>query len=98
MQSLTEAISLLRKVGYNEDFTIDELRRLDRRAFKKAYDVDLVYRFDVDSDPTDQSAIYAISSKDNKRRGLLVNGYGVYSDMGIDHLLDDSEHDCSPLH
>lgn len=38
-----------------------------------------VYRYEGISDPTDNSVVYAIESKDG-HKGLLVDAYGAYSD------------------
>jgi hypothetical protein len=42
--------------------------------------VDQVYRFDVMTDPGDQSVLYALHSKKTGAKGLIVNGYGIYSE------------------
>jgi hypothetical protein len=39
-----------------------------------------VYRFEGESDPSDEAILYAISSEKHGLKGLLVNGYGVSSD------------------
>ena len=44
------------------------------------FDIDKSFRFDVDENPSDQAMLYAISSEMHNIKGLLVNGYGIYSD------------------
>jgi len=38
-----------------------------------------VYRYEGDSDPADEAVVYAIESKTGVK-GILVTGYGIYSD------------------
>jgi hypothetical protein len=42
----------------------------------------------VDEDPSDQAMLYAISSTMHNIKGLLVNGYGIYSDDLSNEMLD----------
>ena len=91
MQSLSDAIAQLRRQGYLQDFTLEELHHIDPKKFHDQFIVDQTFRFDEWSDPEDQSAIYAISSRDGKRHGLLINGYGVYSEPFVGDLLDQIE-------
>lgn len=42
--------------------------------------IDEKHRFQEMSDVDNESVLYAISSKDGKLKGLLVNAYGIYTD------------------
>jgi len=53
--------------------------------------IDQTYRFDELSDPEEQSAVYAISSRDGKRHGLLINGHGLYFDSLLTKFLEQVE-------
>lgn len=83
-RGLAETINALRAKGYTEDFNLprenlnqdSSLLRIEDEEFV----VDQVYRFDVMSDPGDQSVLYAIRSIKSGRKGVLVNGFGVYSE------------------
>jgi hypothetical protein len=44
------------------------------------FEIDAIFRFDGITDPDDESVIYAISSEKFNTKGLLVNGYGLYSE------------------
>ncbi|MBC7606415.1 MAG: hypothetical protein H7199_05620 [Burkholderiales bacterium] len=46
------------------------------------------FRFDVNEEPSDQAVLYAISSVDRLVRGILVNGYGIYSEDSTNEILD----------
>jgi hypothetical protein len=85
--SLAETIKALRAEGYTLDFNLSEsdLSRLERSVRKDDDDfvIDQVHRFDVMTDPSDQSVLYAIHSTKTGAKGLLVNGYGIYSDSSV---------------
>src|SRR5690606_23903613 len=82
-ENLVEAIEGLRKQGYTEDFNLlqdcIECRRRDFRLFHHEFHIDKYFRFDNQTDPGDESIIYAISSQDGSHKGILINGYGIFS-------------------
>lgn len=90
--TLSNAINTLKAQGYTLDFNLEKngiicsegIHRLSPSQFE----IDKSFRFDVNEDPSDQSVLYAISSHDHKIKGLLVNGYGVYSDELANELLE----------
>jgi hypothetical protein len=90
--SLTEAINGLRKEGYTEDFNLQqqciECREGQYKIFHDEFVVDKYFRFDVSSDPSDQSIIYAISSEKYGLKGILINAYGIYSEPVTNEMLD----------
>ena len=53
--------------------------------------IDKSFRFDVDENPADQAMLYAISSEKHHLKGLLVNGYGLYSDDMVNEMLEKLE-------
>lgn len=81
--TLTEAIDELRKKGFTIDFNLAEncivchAEKYDPADFAI---VD-VYRYEGDTDPADETAVYALASKDGKR-GIMVTGYGA----GVDAM------------
>jgi hypothetical protein len=89
--SLLEAINGLRADGYIEDFNLRqdciECHNGDYKLFSDEFEVDKYYRFDVNSDPSDQSIVYAISSKKDNLKGVLVNAYGIYSEPMTDEMV-----------
>lgn len=82
--TLTEAISDLRQKGYTEDFNLKqeciECRNGQHQLRADDFKVDQVFRFEGMTDPADESILYAISSEKTGLKGLLVNGYGIYSE------------------
>ena len=82
--SLSEAIRVLKQEGYTEDFNLLadclECQSASIRMYPQEFQIDESFRFDVDTDPGDQSILYAISSAKYQLKGLLLNAYGIYAD------------------
>lgn len=91
-ETLSEAINALREQGYTTDFNLKQnciVCKEDKYRFShNEFHIDKSFRFDVDENPTDQSVLYAISSTDKKVKGILVNGYGVYSEPMTNEMLE----------
>ncbi len=79
--TLSQTINALQKEGYTMDFNIEEeclvCHKSNTTLSPDDFEIDHVFRFEGDSNPDDQSILYAISSMDNMVKGLLVNGYGI---------------------
>ncbi|MEJ7609663.1 MAG: phosphoribosylpyrophosphate synthetase [Ferruginibacter sp.] len=90
--TLSEAITALKAQGYTEDFNLKEncLECIAGRQqlLPHEFNIDKSFRFDVDENPADQAMLYAISSDTHKLKGLLVNGYGLYSDDIANEMLE----------
>ena len=84
--TVSEAINELAKRGYTTDFKIlsDEeciiCSVIATQLNPEEFVIDEVYRFEGDTDPGDEMIIYAISSINHDIKGILLNGYGMYSD------------------
>ena len=80
--TLVETLEKLRKEGYSEDFNIrvDSLICKDVCLLPSQFEVDKTFRFEGNTNPSDEAILYAISSLDGQIKGVLVNSYGVYSD------------------
>ena len=82
--TLTEGLQQLRRQGYIADFNLRPdclyCAVLDLKLPPEGFAVDKLFRFEGDSDPADQSILYAISAIGQGIRGVLVNAYGVYAD------------------
>lgn len=87
--TLVETLENLRKEGYTEDFNI----RFDSLICDKAcllpsqFEVDRTFRFEGNTNPSDEAILYAISSLDGKIKGVVVNSYGVYADEMTEDLI-----------
>jgi hypothetical protein len=79
--TVTEALTKFRAQGYDLDFNLREDRLESGMDYfhMDEFEIMDVYRYEGDSDPGDEAAVYAIQSKDG-RKGVLVTGYGVSSE------------------
>ncbi len=90
--TLSETINALKKEGYTIDLNIDEEHLVCHQAdvvlSPDDFNIDKVFRFEGESNPEDQSILYAISSPKFGTKGLLVNGYGISSDEMANTLIE----------
>lgn len=81
--TLSEAVNDLQKSGYVEDFQVQEdgecLFCVGRsmELSPEEFVIDEIFRFEGMTDPADESILFAISSKDNLIKGLVVNSFGA---------------------
>jgi len=80
-ETLLEAINGLRKKGYTHDFNLKEESLIsdDITLRPKDFRINEFHRFEGESNPDDSSIVYAIESN-NGIKGILVNGWGAYSE------------------
>ena len=82
-ESLIDAFDDLRKRGYEADFATDSVclycGDLDIRLNPEEFNIDEVYRFEGDSNPDDNTILYAISSTTGVK-GTLVDSFGAYAE------------------
>ena len=89
--TLSGTMNELRKEGYVEDFNLQqnclECRNGQFKVFADEFKIDKYFRFEGESNPSDSSILYAISSDKHNLKGVLVNAYGIYSEPVTDELL-----------
>lgn len=89
--TLSEAVNDLQKRGYMTDFKLCsdglECPMLDLKLHPHDFEITEVHHFDGMTDPADEAIVYAIESKDGKIKGMLINGYGIYTDSLSDSML-----------
>jgi len=91
--TVSEAISGLRKKGYTIDFNLmseeDCVVCSQRQIVMSAedFEIDSYYRFDGGSDPGDEMILYAISSTKFNAKGMLLNAYGANADTTTSILI-----------
>jgi hypothetical protein len=78
--TMTEAINQLRKRGYSLDFNLESncIVCHPEKFNPEDFEIVDVYRYEGDTDPADETSVYAIESKSGIK-GILVNGYGSSS-------------------
>jgi hypothetical protein len=78
--TVVEAVQGLKQRGFTIDFNLEPDRLVcHENSFSLGaadFEIAEVYRFEGESDPADEAAVYAIESKDGKK-GLLVTGFGI---------------------
>jgi hypothetical protein len=78
--TVVEAVKGLKERGYTIDFNLeaDKICCTETSLALKPADFEITefHRFEGNSDPADEAAVYAIESKDGKK-GLLVTGFGI---------------------
>ncbi len=89
--TLSEAVNDLQKRGYTTDFKLCddglECPMLELKLHPEHFEIVEVHHFDGMTDPADESIVYAIESLDGKIKGILINGYGIYSDSLSDEMI-----------
>lgn len=84
--TLSEAVNDLVKRGYTTDFNIREdgeclICSNNVTSLSPAdFEIDEIYRFEGMTDPGDEMVLFAISSKDDTIKGIVVNAFGAYED------------------
>jgi hypothetical protein len=83
-ETLVDATNDLYKRGYTanlslEGDTLDD-KAQDIHMEADDFEIDEFYRFEGQSNPSDMSIVYGISSPKYKLKGVLVNAYGTYAD------------------
>ncbi|MBL7741921.1 MAG: hypothetical protein JNN00_00470 [Chitinophagaceae bacterium] len=75
--TVSAAVDGLRQRGYKMDFNLSEncLICHDDKFNAGDFEITEFYRFEGDTDPADEAAVYAIESNKGLK-GVLVTGYG----------------------
>lgn len=83
MTTLVECMQSLKKEGYTHEFDVKDGKLVEPYINASFIAEDIVidnfYRFEGESNPSDSSILYAITTKSGLK-GTLVDAYGVYSD------------------
>lgn len=82
--TLVAVLDHWRKQGYTDNFMKAGKLTINPEDFN----IDDIHRFEGMTDLEDESVLYAISSKDGKQKGILVNAYGIYSDETLNRFLE----------
>lgn len=85
--TVSEAIAELQKKGFTIDFNLKENNIVHHdEKFHTCFEIVDVYRYEGDTDPADEAAVYAIQSKTGLK-GILVTGYGPSIDSDTVEIL-----------
>lgn len=93
--NLVEASNYYIQQGYTDNLHLmnEQIVCNDKNTVLNQGDftIDAVYRFEENTDPSDNSVLYAISSKDGKIKGMLIDAYGIYQSAGSNVFLQYAE-------
>lgn len=82
--TVVEAINGLKQRGYTVDFNLafDKLicNKTNACLNPDEFEIEEVYRFEGDTNPSDEDVVYAVESKDGKLKGVLTGAFGTYAD------------------
>src|SRR5688572_30804699 len=91
-KTMSAVMNTLQREGFEENFMVKEkgLVGLDSEKTYKPDEVKILnfYRFEGESDPADNSILYAIETDDGKR-GMVTDAYGPYSDTKVTKFFSD---------
>lgn len=89
--TVSMATNGLKERGYTTDFNVafDKLICTETKACLNPdeFEITEVYRFEGETNPSDEAIVYAVESKDGKMKGVFVNAYGMYADPMSDDMI-----------
>jgi hypothetical protein len=87
--TVSNAINALRKQGFTIDFNLegDYLLCDEGKIHAADFNIVDVYRYEGNSDPSDEAAVYAIESTSGLK-GILVTSYGAYAESYTAAMLE----------
>ena len=94
MKTLASTLNKLVAEGYTEDFKVSEMGLLSLQQEKKYQPEEIhvvdFFRFEGESDPADNSILYAIETTDGTK-GTLTDAFGPYADAGVTKFMKEVE-------
>ena len=69
--TITQALDHLKENGYSIDYNIEFD---DLAAQASNFEIDILYRYEGESDPADESSVYGIRNNKNEDKGVFVAG------------------------
>lgn len=94
MKTLVSCLNSLLAEGFESQFKAFKggIKSLKSKRVYKPEEVKITnfYRFEGESDPSDNSILYAIETNDGER-GTLTDAYGPYSDTNVTNFIQQVE-------
>lgn len=89
--TVTAALQELKSRGYTVDFNIafDKLICSDNKICLNPNEFEIVevFRFEGDTNPSDEDVVYAIASKDGRIKGSMTSAFGLYAETGSAEMI-----------
>jgi hypothetical protein len=91
IDTVTEALQELKQRGYTVDFNIafDKLICSENKICLNPHEFEIVevFRFEGDTNPSDEDVVYAIESKDGKIKGSMTSAFGLYAETASAEMI-----------
>ena len=82
--TVTGALTGLKAKGYTLDFNIsfDNIKCAEHNICLNPNEFEIVevYRFEGDTNPSDEDVVYAVASKEGDLKGVITSAFGLYAD------------------
>ena len=82
--TVVAAINGLKSRGYTLDFNIafDKITCSNNEVCLNPHEFEIVevYRFEGDTNPSDEDVVYAVESKTGNVKGIITSAFGLYAD------------------
>lgn len=89
--TLVDAVNGLKQRGYTIDFNIafDKIICSEGKLILAPADFEIteMYRFEGNSDPSDEDVLFAVESRDGKLKGIITSAFGMYADAASVEML-----------
>jgi hypothetical protein len=90
-ETVTEALKDLKGKGYSVDFNIafDKIICSNKQICLNPdeFEITATYRFEGETNPSDEDVVYVIESKDGKVKGSMTSAYGMYAETVSTNML-----------
>jgi hypothetical protein len=90
-ETVTEALTDLKKRNYTIDFNIvfDKIICSKNEICLNPNEFEIVetYRFEGDTNPSDEDIVYVIESKDGAIKGTMTSAYGMYAESASTEMI-----------
>ena len=91
-ETLSQAVEDLKSKGYTNELELKPegvaCKSTNTELAPSDFEVDEMHRFEGESNPSDASVIYAISSDKHGLKGLLIDAFGTYADTFTAEMLE----------
>ncbi|MBA3665723.1 MAG: hypothetical protein H0W61_16190 [Bacteroidetes bacterium] len=94
MKTLSSCVNRLTRDGYETQFKVTKngLKSLTTEKVYRPEEIKIAsfYRFEGESDPADNSILYAIETEGGEK-GTLTDAYGIYNDTNVSAFIKEVE-------
>ena len=89
--TVVEALNGLKAKGYTTDFNIafDKLicSKKETTLAPDEFEIVETYRFEGETNPSDEDVVYAIESKKGNIKGIITSAFGIYADSVSNEMI-----------